>query len=87
MGIAINPSLTTILTVSYDAAPGVATDIEYSDTDDFAQFFIIDTLPISADTLAVWTLLEPLTGFIRVRNTSGQLINYVKCQQVVAYYG
>ena len=82
--IAVNAALKTMLTVDFNSAPGVATDIEYSNTPTFTQSFVLDTLPISSDTLAVFVQSEPLQGFLRVRNTSGVTIDSVVAQQVVS---
>lgn len=82
--IAVNPALKTMITVRFTTAPGVATSILYSDDPTMSDSFIIDTLPISADTLAVWVQTEPLQGFLQISNTSGVILEVVTCQQVTA---
>jgi len=75
------------LQVVFDAAPGVATDIEYDTDPTFLNPMVIDTIPASADVVGVWTTSVLLPGFIRVSNTSGEQINSVVVQKVVANYG
>ena len=80
-------SRATILSVVYNAAPGATTEIHISPDNTFANYFVIDTLPISANKFAEWTTLERLVGFLRIKNTSTAQINSVFIQKEVASFG
>lgn len=84
---AVNDAQSITLSVTFAVAPGVATEIHLASDPTFANYFVLDTLPISADKFAVWTTQNRLMGFIRIKNTSGQTISTAYVQKQVASVG
>ncbi len=85
---ALNDSQETAITITYNTAPAAVTTIEYAADPLFADFIILDTIPLSAtDKIAVLTLTQMLPGFIRINNTSTSQINSVAVQKQTASVG
>ena len=85
---ALNDSQETAITITYNTAPAAVTTIEYAADPLFADFIILDTIPLSAtDKIAVLTITQMLPGFIRINNTSTSQINSVAVQKQTASVG
>lgn len=88
MGMPVNDAFKIMLTVNYDDFPTDVTTIEYSDEPTWANPIVLDTMPASATDLTnVWTTNDSLPGFVRISNTSGVLINWVKGNKQVSTVG
>jgi hypothetical protein len=83
----LNAAQTTTVSVTFNAAPTAATEIHLASDPTFANYYVLDTLPISGDKFATWTTRERLMGHLRIKNTSTKQINTVFIQEQAAAWG
>lgn len=85
IGIAVNPGCQTDINVLFDGAPaGTAFNVMYDIDPTFANEYILEAVPATADDLYTFTTQNiRLSGFVRITNLGGGDIQGAWLQQTV----
>lgn len=82
--VAVNNAQVVSFQIKYAASPGAVTTIEYGSDPKLLDAIVFDTIPLSiTNDVAVWTTEDNLNGFLRINNTSGEIITEVRVQKQV----